>query len=140
MSAHQTKVMDVGGVAVRVSDQDRALRFYVDTLGFAVLLDVPTGGGGRWLQIVAPGGRIPIALVPVGDGIAAGGETGITFATSDAAADHATLVGSGVDADELLRWPGVPTMFAFRDQDGNQLKIMESPRPDQDAREGGTRR
>jgi len=39
-----------------------------------------------------------------------------------------------------LRWPGVPTMFAFRDQDGNQLKIMESPRPDQDPREGGTRR
>ena len=78
MSAHQTKVMDVGGVAVRVSDQDRALRFYVDTLGFEVLLDVPTGGGGRSLQIVAPGGRIPIALVPVGDGIAAGGDTGIT--------------------------------------------------------------
>jgi hypothetical protein len=31
-----------------------------------------------------------------------------------------------VDTDELLRWPGVPTMFIFRDQDGNQLKIMET--------------
>jgi hypothetical protein len=26
--------------------------------------------------------------------------------------------------DELLRWPGVPPMFAFRDQDGNGLEIV----------------
>ena len=32
----------------------------------------------------------------------------------------------GVDVDELLRWPGVPIMFSFRDEDGNRLKIIES--------------
>ncbi len=127
MQAHQTNVVDVGGVAVPVSDQDQALRFYVDTLGFEVRLDVPTRDGGRWLQVVAPGGRVPIALVPVKGAIRVGMDTGITLATSDARADHATLVGSGVDADELLLWPGVPIMFAFRDLDGNQLKIMEAP-------------
>jgi len=47
MSAQQTNVVDVGGVAVPVSDQDRVLRFYVDTLGFEVRLDVPMGDGGR---------------------------------------------------------------------------------------------
>ncbi len=130
MSAGQTKVMDVGGVVVPVTDQARAVRFYVDTLGFEVRLDVPLGDGGRWVQVAAPEGRVSIALVAAGGALPVGVDTGITLATSDADADHASLVSSGVDADEPLRWPGVPTMFAFRDQDGNQLKIMETAGPD----------
>ena len=35
------------------------------------------------------------------------------------------LRASGVDADEVLRWAGVPRMFAFRDQDGNGMEIVE---------------
>lgn len=54
-----------------------------------------------------------------------GVDTGITLATSDAETDHASLVWRGVDADEVLHWPGVPAMFIFCDQDGNQLKVME---------------
>jgi hypothetical protein len=45
--------------------------------------------------------------------------------TADADADHAHLRASGVDADDVLRWPGVPAMFAFRDQDGNGMEIVE---------------
>jgi catechol 2,3-dioxygenase-like lactoylglutathione lyase family enzyme len=126
MSANPTQVVDVGGVAVPVADQARAVRFYVDTLGFEVRLDVPMGDGARWVQVAAPGGKVPIALVAAGDAVPVGVDTGITLATSDAVADHASLVSCGVDTDELLRWPGVPAMFAFRDQDGNQLKIVES--------------
>jgi lactoylglutathione lyase len=128
MRGVETKIMgvtDVGGVAVPVTDQDRAVRFYVERIGFEVRLDVPMGDGGRWVQVAAPGGRVAIALVTVGDGIEAGVDTGITLATSDAEADRRAMVASGVDADEVLRRPGVPAMFAFRDQDGNQLKIME---------------
>jgi len=40
----------------------------------------------------------------------------------DLAAQAADLRGRRVDVDELLRWPGVPAMFAFRDEDGNGLK------------------
>jgi lactoylglutathione lyase len=128
MRGVETKIMgvtDVGGVAVPVTDQDRAVRFYVERIGFEVRLDVPMGDGGRWVQVAAPGGRVAIALVTVGDGIEAGVDAGITLATSDAEADRRAMVASGVDADEVLRRPGVPAMFAFRDQDGNQLKIME---------------
>jgi len=124
-TATRTKITDVGGVAIPVSDQERAVRFYVDLLGFEVRLDVPTGDGGRWVQVAPPGGRVPIALVAAGDGAAVGVDTRITFATSDAEGDHSTLVGCGVDADEVLRWPGVPAMFTVRDPDGNQFKLME---------------
>jgi hypothetical protein len=46
--------------------------------------------------------------------------------TSDAEADHADLPTRGVDIDDLLRWTGVPAMFAFHDHDGNELKIIET--------------
>jgi catechol 2,3-dioxygenase-like lactoylglutathione lyase family enzyme len=120
-----TRISDVGGVAVPVADQDRSLRFYVETLGFEVRLDVPMGDGGRWLQVAPPGGRVPVALVAAGEDGRVGVDTGITFSTGDAEADHATLVRAGVHADPLLRWPGVPLMFVVRDPDGNQLKVLE---------------
>ena len=122
----RTRIVDVGGVAIPVSDQESALRFYVDRLGFEVLRDVPMGDGGRWLQVAPPGGRVPIALVSAGEGVPVGVQTGITFATTDAETDHGSLVWRGVDTDEVLHWPGVPAMFIFRDQDGNQLKVMET--------------
>jgi catechol 2,3-dioxygenase-like lactoylglutathione lyase family enzyme len=126
VTASRTKISDVGGVAIPVSDQEKAVRFYVERIGFEVLLDVAMGDGGRWVQVAPPGGRVPIALVAAGEGGLVGVDTGITFATSDAETDHASLVWRGVDTDELLHWPGVPAMFIFRDQDGNQLKIMET--------------
>jgi predicted enzyme related to lactoylglutathione lyase len=119
-------ITDVGGVAVPVSDQARAVGFYVDKLGFEVRLDVPMGDGGRWIQVAPPGGRVPVALVEAGDGGRVGVDTGITFATADVEADHASLAGSGADVDPVLRWPGVPLMFIVRDPDGNQLKVMET--------------
>jgi catechol 2,3-dioxygenase-like lactoylglutathione lyase family enzyme len=122
----RTRIADVGGVAVPVSDQELAVRFYVDRLGFEVRRDVPMGDGGRWLQVAPPGGTVPVALVGAGEGTPVGVDTGITFATTDAETDHAALVWRGVDTDEVLHWPGVPAMFIFRDQDGNQLKVMET--------------
>ena len=126
VTANRTKISDVGGVAIPVSDQERAVRFYVGPLGFEVRLDVPMGDGGRWVQVAPPGAAWPSRWSPPATVGPVGVDTGITFATSDAEADHSALVGCGVDADELLRWPGVPTMFIVRDPDGNQLKIMES--------------
>ena len=45
--------------------------------------------------------------------------------TGDADAANAAFSARGVDVDDVLRWPGVPPMFAFRDQDGNGLEIVE---------------
>jgi hypothetical protein len=45
----------------------------------------------------------------------------------DVDANHASLGERGVDTDDILRWEGVPPMFAFRDQDGHGLEIVEQP-------------
>jgi lactoylglutathione lyase len=49
-------------------------------------------------------------------------EAGIRFTAADADAVHAAMRASGVD---VLRWPGAPPMFAFRDPDGNGMEIVE---------------
>lgn len=71
-TARTTRINDVGGVAVPVADQERALRFYVEKLGFEVRLDVPMSDGGRWLQVAPQGGHVPVALVTAGEGAGSG--------------------------------------------------------------------
>ena len=126
MSDQPTRIHAVHTVAVPVSDQDRALAFYVGTLGLETRRDIPMGGAGRWIEVAPPGAPTTIALAPATDGTPAGGLTGIRLATTDAAADRAALSARGVDVDDLLRWPGVPPMFEFRDPDGNGLVVVEA--------------
>ncbi len=126
MSDHPTRIHGVHTVGVPVTDQDRALAFYLDTLGFETRRDVPMGDSGRWIEVAPPGAPTTIALVPSSTGAQAGRPTGIRLATSDVEADHADLIARGVDADDLLRWPGVPPMFEFRDPDANGLVVVES--------------
>jgi len=118
-------ITDIRTVGIPVVDQEKALAFYVDTLGFDKRLDVPMGEGTRWIEVGPPAAAITIALIRAHDGVPAGVETGIRFTTSNADASRADLIANGVDADDVLRWPGVPPMFAFRDQDGNGLEIVE---------------
>ena len=118
-------ISDVRTVGVPVADQDRALAFYVDTLGFDKRLDAAVGPGRRWIEVAPPGAATTIALVLAHDGLTAGVETGIRLTTPSADTLHTELVARAVDVGEVLRWEGVPPMFAFRDQDGNGLEIVE---------------
>jgi predicted enzyme related to lactoylglutathione lyase len=121
-----TRISDVRTVAVPVRDQQRALEFYGGVLGFETRMDSPFPGG-RWIEVAAPGATTTIALPPAPEGTATGVDTGIRFTTADATADHAALTAAGVDVDaDLLRFPGVPPMFSFRDPDGNTLYVVEA--------------
>jgi catechol 2,3-dioxygenase-like lactoylglutathione lyase family enzyme len=121
-----TRITGIRTIAVPVADQDRALAFYVDTLGLEKRLDLPVEQfGGRWIEVAPPGAPVTIALVPERDGVPSGVETGIRLTTADADAVHAELRRRGVEVGELLRWPEAPAMFAVRDQDGNCLEVVE---------------
>ncbi|MGA7987988.1 MAG: VOC family protein [Candidatus Dormiibacterota bacterium] len=118
-------VKGIRTVGIPVADQEQALAFYLDTLGFEKRLDVPIAGGARWIEVAPPEAATTIALIRAHDGLSTGVETGIRLTTPDADAIHADLLAHGVDADDVLRWPGTPPMFAFRDGDGNGLEIIE---------------
>lgn len=119
---------DVLTIGVPVSDQDRALQFYLDRLGFEKRRDVPVPQfGGRWIEVAPVGATVTLALVPAREHAPAGVPTGIRLKTADAAAVHSELQARGVEVGELLRWPGVPPMFQLHDPDGNGLEIVEVP-------------
>ncbi len=118
-------VTGLHAVGVPVTDPDQAVAFYA-ALGFEVRLDVPMAEGTRWIEVALPGTTATLALEPARPGHPAGVETGIRLTTGDADAAHAALRARAVDAGDVLRWPGVPPMFAFRDQDGNGLEIVEA--------------
>jgi lactoylglutathione lyase len=119
-----SRISGVRTIGVPVRDQHRALDFYTRILGLQKRLDISLASGLRWIE-VGPAAGTSIALVSAKDSAPAGVETGIRLAAADAEELHAFLVKNAVDADDVLRWPGVPPMFAFRDQDGNGLEIVE---------------
>jgi|SRR6266581_72326 len=119
-----TRITQVGTIGVPVADQDRALAFYLEKLGFEKRIDVPYGKGERWVEVAPPGAATTIALVRAREGDPTGIDTQVRFTTKDAEADHAALRARGVDVDpEVMRYP-VP-MFVFRDAEGNRLRIVE---------------
>jgi catechol 2,3-dioxygenase-like lactoylglutathione lyase family enzyme len=118
----------VGRVIVTISDTDRAIDFYVGTLGFEKVVDVPMGPDMRWVEVAVADSKTTIALAPPPEDQEAGGkQTGICLDTTDVDADHAALRSAGVDVDdEVTRFGGpVPPMFWLRDPDGNSLIVVE---------------
>lgn len=124
----ELNVTQVGRVCVSVADTDRAIDFYVGTLGFEKTVDIPMGTDMRWVEVAVAGTPTTIALAPPPPGQTAGGsQTGICIDTTDVDADHATLKAAGVDVDdEVSRYGGsIPPMFWLRDPDGNSLIVVQ---------------
>jgi catechol 2,3-dioxygenase-like lactoylglutathione lyase family enzyme len=126
--ASRLNLTQVGRVCITVGDTDRAIDFYVETLGFEKVVDVPMGEAMRWVEVALPGTATTIALAPPPEGQeAGGGQTGICLDTSDVDADYAALKAAGADVDdEVTRWGDpVPPMFWLRDPDGNSLIVVQ---------------
>jgi catechol 2,3-dioxygenase-like lactoylglutathione lyase family enzyme len=123
-----TKITQVGTVMVPVKDQDQAIAFYTEKLGFELRADIPFGGSERWVEVAPAGAATTIALVSPREGEATGIETRIALSTSDIDADHAGLLARGVDIDaEVMRMGDpVPPMVWFRDPEGNSLMIVQA--------------
>src|SRR4029078_4542429 len=91
--------------SVLVDDQDKALRFYTDVLGFVKKTEVPLGDA-RWLTVVSPERPDGVELVLEPDGPPAGrpfkealvadGIPFTSFAVDDVRGEHERLAGLGV--------------------------------------------
>jgi catechol 2,3-dioxygenase-like lactoylglutathione lyase family enzyme len=118
----------IGTVIVTVADQDRAIAFYTEKLGFEKRADIPVNDDFRWVEVAPAGAETTIAVVPPRPGDPAGDkQTGIALSTTDVDADHAQLAARGVDVDESISRMGdpVPPMFWLRDPDGNSLLVVQ---------------
>ena len=129
LSQTSTTVSNIGVVMFAVADQDAALAFYTEKLGFELRADVSFGENDemRWLEVAPPGSRARLALNPPMGGEPGGGSIGVE--TPDVLGEHERLsrIG-GIDLDpEPMRTPGAPLMFMLRDPDGNMVAVVEEP-------------
>lgn len=115
-------------VAVYVSDQERSLRFYVDTLGFRLVTDARFASGNRWVEVAPPDGSASLALVlpasGLGDESLIGNSGGVTFLTEDVEGKYREWSARGVHFSippQTPAWGG--TFCRFHDPDGNTFSL-----------------
>jgi len=130
MSADQTSttVNNIGVAMFTVADQDAAIAFYTQKLGFEVRGDTTFGPNGeyRWVEVAPPGSTARLALNPPMGGEPGGG--GIGIETPDVKAEYQRLKAlGGVDLDsEPMETPGAPLLFMLRDPDGNHIAVVQT--------------
>lgn len=119
--------------SVFVDDQERALRFYTDVLGFEVRRDVPVGNGDRWLTVSAPGQEgVELLLEPsshpaVGpyrEALIADGIPLASFAVDDVQAEYDRLTDRGVMFTQPPTVMGPVTTAVFDDTCGNLIQLV----------------
>lgn len=135
----------IGGTVVIVSDQQKAVEFYTQKLGFELKTDMFFGSsnssGIRWVEVAPKASQSTISLMVAnaqlmsneGEIEAAkkgiGTETGIWFYSDDIQSTYGELKKKGVDiaAPEKQEWGGI--MSKFKDQDGNSYSLISMPPP-----------
>ncbi|HEU5158976.1 MAG TPA: VOC family protein [Streptosporangiaceae bacterium] len=114
---------------VLVSDQDTALDFYTDVLGFERRFDNPTPDGPRFLTVGLPGQEFQLVLWPGTPGRPQPLKThtpgSYTIDTEDCRKAYETLKARGVRFDtDVLEFPW-GSVAVFQDPDGNRLQVRE---------------
>ena len=128
MTGTAQHIPGVGTVYLAVSDQDRALAFYRDKLGFEVRTDTDYGQGFRWIEVAPVGAYTVIALVRPAreEDPQPGGQAPFGFDTPDLEAAMAEFRSRGVEFEDVRGGEGpVPPMAYLRDPDGNRILLVE---------------
>jgi catechol 2,3-dioxygenase-like lactoylglutathione lyase family enzyme len=126
--------MQIKFVSVMVDDQDKALRFYTDTLGFTKCADIPLGDY-RWLTVSSPDGLAGAELVlePLGfpparsfqQALFAAGIPATAFIAADVAAEYARLQARGVRFRSEPQAMGPIIAAVFEDTCGNLINLVQ---------------
>ena len=118
--------------SVYVDDQDKALRFYTDVLGFVKKTEIPLGEA-RWLTVVSPedvdGTELLLepdghpAVRPFKEALQADGIPFTSFGVDDVKAEHERLRALGVRFTQAPLAAGPVTTAVFDDTCGNLIQI-----------------
>jgi predicted enzyme related to lactoylglutathione lyase len=121
--------------SVMVDDQDKALRFYTEVLGFVKKTDMPVGEGYRWLTVVSPQGPgdvelllEPMAFVPAKTYQKALFDAGIPltmFTVDDIQKEYERMNKLGVVFSTQPTKAGPVTIAVFEDTCGNRIQLVQ---------------
>ena len=130
--------MKVTAISIPVRDQETALRFYTEKLGFLKKRDIPLGGGNRWLTLVSPewqdGPEILLEPAPVHfepskvyqDALMQAGIPYTQFDVDDVEEEYERLIALGVEFSVKPTEMGTVKIAVFNDTCGNNIQIVET--------------
>ncbi len=129
--------MKVRAISVPVLDQEKALKFYTETLGFIKKLDIPVDNDSRWLTVVAPEDQdgpevllepAPLHFEPAKVFQKALFDAGIPwtqFNVDNVQEEYDRLVKLGVEFTMQPTEMGTAKFAVFKDTCGNNIQILE---------------
>jgi catechol 2,3-dioxygenase-like lactoylglutathione lyase family enzyme len=123
-----TTISNLGVAMFTVADQDAAIAFYTQKLGFELRSDTAFGEHGemRWVEVAPPGSVARLALNPPMNDSPGGTSIGVESPDIQAEHDRLSAIG-GIDLDPVMGdMGGAPPMFMVRDPDGNTVVVVQS--------------
>ncbi len=120
-----TKSAQVVAVSVPVRDQQQAKEFYVDTLGFELLVDNSWREGMRWIEVAPEDSMTSLMLVSWSESLLPSLYRVVVISTDDIRAIYEELVAKGVFFDLPPTEQSSGTQAMFRDPDDNALVLWE---------------
>jgi predicted enzyme related to lactoylglutathione lyase len=111
-------------VSIPVRDQDKALEFYTQKLGFTVFTDQPFNDRQRWIELSIPGAPTGIVLfTPNGQEDRIGSFTGVSLFSDNVQQTYEQLAAKGVEFVKPPKTEAWGTSSIFKDPDGNQFVL-----------------
>ena len=109
--------------SIPVTDQERALAFYTEKLGFKVLTDQPFSDKQRWIELGLSGAETRLVLFQFGDDLKAGSMMNVAFWCDDVESTARELKSKGVEfvMEPTAQHWGVTSIF--KDLDGNRFVL-----------------
>ena len=111
-------------VSIPVADQNRALDFYTDKLGFTIITDQPFDGKQRWIELRIPKADTRVVLFTTpGDEKRIGSMMPVSYECDDIDATYQELKGLGVEFDGPPEKQPWGTQAMFKDSEGNRFAL-----------------
>jgi catechol 2,3-dioxygenase-like lactoylglutathione lyase family enzyme len=130
--------MKISLISIPVRDQEKALSFYTEKLGFIKKLDTPLEGGNRWLTLVSPewqdGPELLLEPAPnhfepskvYQDELMKAGIPYTQFDVDDVQVEYDRLIGLGVEFSMKPTEMGTWKVAVFNDTCGNNIQLVET--------------
>lgn len=113
-------------VSIPVADQNRALDFYTDKLGFTIITDQPFNEKQRWIELRVPKAETRVVLfTPPGEEGRVGSFMNMSYSCDDIEKSYEELKARGVEFEGALEKQPWGTYAIFKDSEGNSFVLSE---------------
>lgn len=123
-------ITNVGQIMLYVNNQDEAVNFWTEKLGFRVIAEEENGQGFRWIEVAPDGVATSIVLhnkefVAKMEPDMNLGTPSLMFFTHDLNQLHTDLTNKNVNVGEIVSLPNNSRVFNFSDDEDNYFAVTE---------------